>query len=83
MSDSDSDSVSSAGSIIEDVSEPDTTSFKCLFCDQQWGRVPDMAVHSKKEHGFDLNETIKSFGSGRFYITSYYAAKRLTHTRCG
>lgn len=83
MSDSDSDSVSSAGSIIEDVSEPDTTSFKCLFCDQQWSRVPDMAAHSKKEHGFDLIETIKNFGSGVFSLILLPDTPKLTYNnRC-
>ncbi|KAF1937393.1 histone-arginine methyltransferase CARM1 [Clathrospora elynae] len=62
MSDSDSDTVSSVGSIVEDASEPDTTSFKCLFCEQQWSRVPDMSTHCKSDHGFDLTATIKDLG---------------------
>ena len=64
MSDTDSDSASSVGSIVEEASELDTTSFKCLFCDQQWTRVADMSTHCKSEHSFDLSETIKSLGPG-------------------
>lgn len=64
MSDSNSDTASSAGSIFEDASEPDTTSFKCLFCDQEWSRVPDMGKHCKTEHSFDLNETVQNLGPG-------------------
>jgi hypothetical protein len=59
----DSDSASSVGSIVEDASEPDTTTFKCLFCDQEWARVPEMGAHCKSEHGFDLSEAVKSLGS--------------------
>lgn len=69
MSDSDSDTASSVGSIVEDASEPDTTSFKCLFCDQQYGRVPDMSTHCKSEHSFDLNETIKNLGPGMYLLS--------------
>ena len=64
MSDTDSDTASSVGSIIEDASEPDTTSFKDLFSDRQWTRVSDMVAHDKAEHGFDLMETIKGLGPG-------------------
>ena len=64
MAYSDSDAASSVGSIVEDTSEPDTTTFKCLFCDQQCNRVPEMSEHCKLEHNFDLNETIKNLGSG-------------------
>ena len=64
MSDSDSDTASSVGSIVEDVSEPDTTSFKDLFSDRQWTRVPDMVEHDKAEYGFDLAATIKGLGPG-------------------
>ncbi|KAJ4360669.1 Ribosomal protein arginine N-methyltransferase rmt3 [Didymosphaeria variabile] len=62
MSDTDSDTASSVGEILEDVSEADTTTFKCLFCDEQWGRVPDMFVHCNKEHGFDVESTITKLG---------------------
>ncbi len=66
----DSDSASSVGSIVEDASEPDTTSFKCLFCDREWSRVPDMSAHCKDEHSFNLTETISNLGSGvsRFFM---------------
>jgi protein arginine N-methyltransferase 3 len=64
MSDSESDTASSVGSIVEDASEPDTTTFKCLFCEQQWSRVPEMTAHCDSEHGFDLPATIKNLGSG-------------------
>lgn len=64
MAYSDSDSASSVGSIHEDMSEPDTTTFKCLFCDEQYSRVGDMVKHCNAHHGFDLNDTIKKFGSG-------------------
>jgi hypothetical protein len=64
MADSDSDTASSAGSIVEDASEPDTTTFKCLFCDQQWTRVSEMSIHCKEQHNFDLQHTIKNLGSG-------------------
>jgi hypothetical protein len=64
MSDTDSDTASSVGSILEDASEPDTTSFKDLFSDRQWSRVSDMIAHDKAEHGFDLTETIKGLGPG-------------------
>lgn len=61
---SDSDAASSVGSIVEDASEPDTTTFKCLFCEQQWSRVEDMSKHCTIEHNFDLPETIKNLGPG-------------------
>ena len=64
MSDTDSDTASSIGSIVEDASEPDTTTFKCLFCNQEWSRVTDMSAHCKSDHGFDLNDTIKNLGPG-------------------
>ncbi|KAJ4364826.1 Ribosomal protein arginine N-methyltransferase rmt3 [Ascochyta clinopodiicola] len=60
--DSDSDSGSSVGSIVEERSEADDTTFKCLFCDQQFARVQDMSAHCASEHGFDLSETVKSLG---------------------
>jgi protein arginine N-methyltransferase 3 len=62
-SDSESDSGSSVGSIVEERSEADETTFKCLFCDKQFARVADMSSHSTSEHGFDLNETVKGLGS--------------------
>jgi protein arginine N-methyltransferase 3 len=64
MSDTESDTASSVGSIVEDASEPDTTSFKDLFSDRQWTRVSDMVEHNKAEIGFDLPATIKGLGSG-------------------
>jgi protein arginine N-methyltransferase 3 len=64
MSDSESDTASSVGDIIEEASEPDTTSFKCLFCDQQWSRVSDMLPHTRSEHGFDVESAIKNLGPG-------------------
>ncbi|KAF1363168.1 S-adenosyl-L-methionine-dependent methyltransferase [Lizonia empirigonia] len=60
--DSDSDSGSSVGSIVEERSEADETTFKCLFCDQQFVRVPEMSSHCTSEHSFDLDATIKSLG---------------------
>ncbi|KAH7384616.1 histone-arginine methyltransferase CARM1 [Pyrenochaeta sp. MPI-SDFR-AT-0127] len=63
MADSGSDTASSVGSIVEDASEPDTTTFKCLFCEQQFSRVTEMATHCKLGHSFDLHENIKSLGS--------------------
>jgi protein arginine N-methyltransferase 3 len=62
MAYSDSDAASSVGSIVEDASEPDTTTFKCLFCEQQWSRVDEMSTHCKSEHSFDLATTIKDLG---------------------
>lgn len=62
-SDSESDSGSSVGSIVEERSEADETTFKCLFCDQQFARVPTMSSHCTSEHGFDLDETVKNLGS--------------------
>ena len=64
MAYSDSDAASSVGSIREDASEPDTTTFKCLFCEQQWANVPDMSAHCISEHKFDLKKTITNLGSG-------------------
>jgi protein arginine N-methyltransferase 3 len=64
MAYSDSDAASSVGSIVEDASEPDTTTFKCLFCEQQWSRVSEMSTHCKSEHNFDLPGTIKNLGPG-------------------
>ena len=64
MTYSDSDGASSAGSIREDASEPDTTTFKCLFSGRQWSRVSDMVAHCKAEYNFDLNATIKNLGPG-------------------
>lgn len=66
-SDSESDSGSSVGSIVEERSEADETTFKCLFCDQQFARVADMSSHCTSEHGFDLNGAVKSLGSSEFY----------------
>jgi protein arginine N-methyltransferase 3 len=68
-SDSESDSGSSVGSIVEERSEADETTFKCLFCDKQFARVPDMSSHCTSEHGFDLNATVKSLGSSEPYRT--------------
>lgn len=79
MAYSDSDAASSVGSIREDASEPDTTSFKCLFCDQQWSRVPDMTTHCKAEHDFDLNATIKSLGSGSSTISAPFLIGYVTN----
>ena len=64
MSDTESDTASSVGSIVEDASEPDTTTFKDLFSDRQWTRVSDMVEHNKTENGFDLPATIKGLGPG-------------------
>lgn len=64
MSDISDDDASSVGSIVEDASEPDTTSFKDLFSDRQWTRVSDMVEHNKAENGFDLIATIKGLGPG-------------------
>lgn len=64
MSDTESDTASSVGSIVEDASEPDTTTFKDLFSDRQWTRVSDMVEHNKAENGFDLPATIKGLGPG-------------------
>ena len=77
MNASDSDSASSVGSIIEDASEPDTTTFKCLLCDQLWSRVPEMSTHCKADHNFDLTETVKDLGPG------LSALFRLHHARLG
>jgi protein arginine N-methyltransferase 3 len=63
MSDSDSDVASSAGSIMEDVSEPDNTSFKCLFCETEFQSVDKMFAHCDSEHKFPIRETIKDVGS--------------------
>lgn len=68
MSDTESDSASSVGEILEDVSEADTSTFKCLFCDEQWSRVPDMFAHCNKEHGFDVENTIKKLGQGQSHL---------------
>ena len=62
MSDTASDTASSVGDIIEDASEADTTTFKCLFCEEQWGSVPAMFAHCQKSHSFDVEETIKQLG---------------------
>lgn len=64
MADSDSDVASSVGSYFEDMSEPDTTTFKCLFCYQQYGRIAEMTTHCRSEHGFDVEKTIKDLGPG-------------------
>lgn len=64
MSDISDDDASSVGSIVEDASEPDTTSFKDLFSNRQWTRVSDMVEHNKTENGFDLIATIKGLGPG-------------------
>lgn len=64
MSNSDSDSASSAGSIIEEASEPDTTAFKCLFCDEQQSQVAKLITHCKESHGFDIEKCIKGLGAG-------------------
>lgn len=70
MSDISDDDASSVGSIVEDASEPDTTSFKDLFSDRQWTRVSDMVEHNKAENGFDLIATIKGLGPGMVYNAS-------------
>ena len=71
MSDTDSDTASSVGDIIEDASEADTTTFKCLFCSEQWSRVPDMFAHCKKEHEFDTEAAIKKLGQGQYRPIPY------------
>ncbi|ORY08467.1 S-adenosyl-L-methionine-dependent methyltransferase [Clohesyomyces aquaticus] len=58
MSDT-SSSASSAGSIVEDVSEPDVEVFKCLFCMDEFDLVPALVNHCSKEHGFDIHTAIK------------------------
>ncbi|KAF2021003.1 S-adenosyl-L-methionine-dependent methyltransferase [Aaosphaeria arxii CBS 175.79] len=63
MSDTDSDTASSVGSLIEDASEPDTTTFKCLFCDKPWGNVPEMFTHCESEHKFNVKAAIQEIGS--------------------
>jgi protein arginine N-methyltransferase 3 len=76
MSDTESDTASSVGEILEDVSEADTTTFKCLFCEEQWSRVPDMFTHCNKEHGFDVENTIKKLGQGqscKYTLPNLYA----------
>lgn len=60
---SDTDSVSSAGSIVEDASEPDVTSFKCLFCDMELSPVDQMFAHCESKHSFPVREKIKEIGS--------------------
>jgi uncharacterized C2H2 Zn-finger protein len=57
------------GSIVEERSEADETTFKCLFCDKQFARVSDMSTHCTSEHGFDLNATVKSLGSSELCHT--------------
>ncbi|KAL5114045.1 Ribosomal protein arginine N-methyltransferase rmt3 [Pleosporales sp. CAS-2024a] len=69
MAYSDSDAGSSVGSIVEEASEPDTTTFKCLFCDQQWSQVIQMSSHCNSEHKFDLPTTIKNLGPGADELT--------------
>lgn len=77
MSDSGSATESSVGSIIEDASEPDTTTFKCLFCKEQWSRVPEMFAHCRAEHGFDVESTIKSLGPGSLFDLSCFVANHV------
>lgn len=62
MSDTDSDTASSAGSIIEDVSEADISSFKCLFCAKEWGNVSEMFSHCETDHQFPIKSLIKEIG---------------------
>ena len=66
MSDSDSEIASSAGSILEDASEPDVTSFQCLFCDETYDNIKTMFVHIEDHHAFGISDTIKSIGTGTF-----------------
>ena len=75
MSDTESDTASSVGSIVEDASEPDTTSFKDLFSDRQWTRVSDMIEHNKTENGFDLPATIKGLGPGMAHNIDLYVLR--------
>ena len=62
MSDSGSDVASSVGDIIEETSEPDTTTFKCLFCSQDYSHVPGMFSHCVSDHKFDVESSIKDLG---------------------
>jgi hypothetical protein len=64
MSDSDSDIASSAGSILEDASEPDVSSFQCLFCDESYNDTRTMFAHVEDHHSFAIRDTIKSIGTG-------------------
>jgi protein arginine N-methyltransferase 3 len=48
---------------MEDVSEPDTTTFKCLFCEQEFQVVGKMFGHVETEHGFPIGEKIRDVGS--------------------
>jgi hypothetical protein len=70
MSDSDSasDVASSAGSIMEDVSEPDVTNFKCLFCDSECPSIDKMFSHCDSTHKFPIRETIKDIGSSNAFL---------------
>lgn len=81
-SDSESDSGSSVGSIVEERSEADETTFKCLFCDKQFARVSEMSSHCTSEHGFDLNATVKSLGSSE-PTTPFLFGRLLTVARGG
>lgn len=53
---------------MEDVSEPDTTSFKCLFCEQQCSPVNQMFAHVESDHKFPITEKIKAIGSGSTFL---------------
>ena len=83
MSDTESDTASSIGSIIEDASEPDTNTFKCLFCEEQWSRVPDMFAHCGSEHGFDVEDTIRKLGQGQPLLAPFLNRILITWLRCG
>lgn len=63
MSDTDSDTASSVGSIVEDASEPDVTNCECLFCNQEFTSVLSMFEHCETLHEFPIRETIKDVGS--------------------
>lgn len=69
MSSSKSDAASSVGDIIEEGSEPDTTPFKCLFCDVDYTSVPEMFSHCQSEHKFNVEAAIKDLGPGSTFLT--------------
>ena len=62
MSGTDSDTASSVGSIIEDASEADISSFKCLFCTKDWGNVSEMFSHCETDHQFPIQSVVKEIG---------------------
>ena len=81
MSESDSETASSAGSIVEDASEPDVSGLQCLFCSGSHNNVDTMFAHVESDHEFAIRDTIRSIGAGTSNYSPRHRDSRLTRNK--